>query len=99
MWAVLAGAGLAEGTVAILLLWSPCKNSTLGVTLLWFAACSLLYRIGHSFSSSEPCPCLGVWPKLLFWSTQATNWVTLTLLAVLAACGAALLAHERRTAP
>lgn len=93
-WAVLVAAGLAEATIAALLLWSPLRDGTLGVALLWFAACSLLYRLGHSFSSSEPCPCLGLLPKVLFWSTQATNAAALTVLAVLAVCGAVLLARE-----
>lgn len=72
------------------------SNHTAGIVLLWFTACSAVYRVVHGFTSGEPCPCLGYWPKLLFQGTQATNVVTVGLLALLGGVGLYLVLNARR---
>ena len=73
---VLAWAAVAELTVATVQVSRRFSDHTAGVALLWLTTCSAVYRFVHGFTSSEPCPCLGYLPRLLFWSTQATNVVT-----------------------
>lgn len=96
-WVILVAAASIELAIAALLLRPRHGNATAGSALLWFTACSMLYRIGSGLTSSAPCPCLGLLPQLLYWSTYATNWVTLSLLGVLALFGVILAANGRRT--
>jgi hypothetical protein len=63
---VLALAAVAELTVATVQVSRRFSDHTAGVALLWFTACSAVYRFIYGFTSSEPCPCLGYLPKLLF---------------------------------
>lgn len=98
-WLMLLVIGAVEFAMAALLVGTWCDDETVGTLLLWFIMCSVFYRIGHSVGSNELCPCLGLLPKVLFWSTQATNLVTLSLLAVLALTGFILLRNGRRLSP
>lgn len=96
IWVVLTLAAMTELVVAFVLIQPRYSTALAGTVLLWFTACSVVYRIVHGFVASEPCPCLGYLPKLLFWSTQATNAVTVSLLVLLGVLGVRLVSHARR---
>lgn len=99
IWVVLTLAAVTELAVALALILPNCSTRVAGTVLLWFTACSVVYRIVHGFTSSEPCPCLGYLPKVLFWSTQATNVVTVSLLVILGGLGIRLISNARRVTP
>lgn len=99
MWVVLLMAAMTELAVAVAVMLDRLNNGVAGAVVLWFVASSLVYRFVHSLTSSEPCPCLGYFPKLLFWGTQATNAVTLGVLGLLGALAFRLLSNARRDFP
>lgn len=95
-WVLLLVMSVVEVTLAVLLIAPRCSDGNAGTLLVWFTVCSAFYRMGHSVSTDDPCPCLGLLPRLLLWSTQATNFISLSLLVILAFAGVLLLRNGRQ---